>query len=110
MGEKDIKDLLKRYFKNRFYENEIEANNNYFKQVGFNKLFFDEYTLKELTDLEKKILEEHIEKKKSLKKIAVELNYSYSYTRRVYLESTDKLKIIARLHIFSENNKKEDIN
>ncbi len=47
---------------------------------------------------EKYIFEEHLVKRRSIKIIALELNYTYSYTRQLLLRARDKLSYLLYLH------------
>ncbi len=47
---------------------------------------------------EKYIFEEHLVKRRSIKIIALELNYTYSYTRQLLLRARDKLSYLLYLY------------
>lgn len=53
---------------------------------------------KNFSETEKYIFEEHLVKQRSIKIIAQELNYTYSYTRQLLLRARDKLSYLLYLH------------
>ncbi len=82
---------LENYFKFKYYTNLADGH--------LNQLINDPETIGDILndkfdDVEIFIFEEYLIKKRSLKSISNDLNYTYSYTRQILYRSREKLNIL----------------
>lgn len=101
------KELTKKLIKRYIAEEEKKKLEQELKDEGIDFKKMECFFKDNLSDLEKEIFRKKNNERKSLKRIAVELNYSYSYTRRVYLSIQNKINNIVN---FEKNNNKKEKN
>lgn len=98
MKKKDRNYNLNLYLTGLRYEIGLREVVNTFKELNIDINSFEKYYNLELEDLEKTVIYKFYIEKKTLKGIARELNLSYSYIRKVYLDAKEKMRIILSLH------------
>lgn len=91
---KSSKKIIKDYFELLELENKLNKKRMIFTEARIDLMQFKKSCISELTDLEKQIIINYHFEDKSLKAISTELNYSYSYVRRIYVQAKEKMRII----------------
>ncbi len=93
------KKTLNLYFKSLNYEQELKSLTEHFQDINLDLKKFEEIAKRELSDFEKDIILQYHVNNKSLKKLALEYGYSYSYMRKVYMDAKEKLRIIMSVNL-----------
>lgn len=80
------------YFRRKNYLQKLENIDGVFKNINLKD--FEKSVEEELDDFKKDIISKYHLQNVKLKNIANDMNFSYSYIRRIYLEGKDKMRII----------------
>lgn len=106
--KKSKNQILELYFKSLEYEESLQGIQELFADLDIDVESFEEYCKTELEELEKTIITNYHLQNKSLKNIAEELELSYSYVRKIYLEGKEKMRIILSIHTKKDNNEEKN--
>ncbi len=82
---------LEYYFKYRYYTNLADES---LQHLEHDPDFIHEIITTKFNDVEIYIFNEYLVKQRSLKSIASELNYTYSYTRQILFRAREKLNLL----------------